>query len=406
MEMGEDTMTMNVGEASEYLEDEEDRDKVGVDRTSSRVQLPSRKRVFEDTGLAKEDLASLRRKFPFLVDFTDNFIRTQTTGDLLKMESTAMKMRMMERSTDYDDKLAMNRMSLEDDVRMVQAGEDNRWTKLHAGRFLPGMACTARKMWLTARSEVGLTGAKPVGCYDMSAVGMGGFVTNRGWCELANPSSSKISLRMFSINNCGAKVGQGKLSGAVNRDAELEDIVELGEFKVALRALRIAMSFVSPWNYSIVALENFLIQSNFCQVDIGNLTQQAQILTQFVDYVLGENSNKWRDSEPFLDTSALKGHWDSFFAARPQSSVAAKFRQKENGQQKQKQQQGGPAIPALAKRAWVDICFGWNVNKCSKQAGTCMSSRGTPLRHVCNFIADPNKPNAYCEKAHPRVGNH
>ena len=384
----------DVEEAMGYLEDEEDRE-------APRSLQPPRKRA-RDGGMTKEDIASLRRKFPFLTEFSDSFIQGQTTGDLLKMESTSIKMKMLERSTDVDDKLATNRMNLEDDMKFLPAGEDNRWTVLHPGRFLPGMACTARKMWMAARKEVGLTGYKPVGCYDMGAVGMGGFVTNKGWCELANPSSSKISIRMFSINNCGAKMSQGK-GGTSSKDGDLDDIVELGEFKVALRAMRIAASFVAPWNYSYVALENFLIQANFCQSDIGMLDKQAQILTQFVDYVLGENSNKWRDSEPFLDTNSLKGHWDSFFAARPQSGVASRSKQKEGSQNmKQKQQ----VSTSQVKRAWVDICFEWNMGKCSKAPGACLFSRGTPLRHVCNFVADRNKPNTYCEKAHARLGNH
>ena len=72
------------------------------------------------------------------------------------------------------------------------------------------MACSTKKMWTEAREQLGLTGGKPVGCYDMGSVGMGGFVTNKGWIELANPSSSKISLRMFTINNCGSKLMGGK----------------------------------------------------------------------------------------------------------------------------------------------------------------------------------------------------
>jgi len=388
--MEEEDLYRSVAEADAFLEDEEDR---------APTHPPAvRRRQQESGGISAEDLASLRKKFTFLSEFSDAFIRSQRTGDLLKMESTAIKIKLLERSTDHDDKLASNRMELENNVVKLGAAEDNRWTKLHPARFLPGMACSTKKMWVMAREELGLVGGRPVGCYDMGSVGMGGFVTNRGWCELANPGSSKISLRMFSINNCGSKMSSGKV-GRGDRDHEMEDILELGEFKVALRALRVAASFVAPWNFSFIALENFLIQCNFCNSDLAGIDRQAQILTQFVDYVLGENANKWRDGEPFLDSSALRGHWESFFAARPQSGLATKNRQKDTSSSGQKQKSG-------QKRTWVDICFEWNVGKCPKSATDCKTWRGTPLRHVCNHIADRSKPNVYCEKAHTRQGNH
>jgi len=165
----------------------------------------------------------------------------------------------------------------------------------------------------------------------MGLVGMGGFVTNLGWSKLAILESSKISLRLpedVIINNCGAKISSGKI-GRSNRDHKMEEILELGEFKVALRALRVAASFLAPWNFSFVALENFIIQSNFCNLDLVGVDRQAQILTQFVNYMLEENNNKWQDGEPFLDSSALKEHWESFCVARPQSGPANKKRQTE-----------------------------------------------------------------------------
>ena len=51
-----------------------------------------------------------------------------------------------------------------------------------------------------------MSGDKPIGSYDMGAVGMGVFVTSRGWVELHNPGSCKMSLKLFSINNCTSRV--------------------------------------------------------------------------------------------------------------------------------------------------------------------------------------------------------
>jgi hypothetical protein len=396
-------------EAMEGLEDEEDRSgQQGGSGQSKNLQEGGQKGKVGQQGLLDGDLATLKRKFPWLVDFSDSFIRAQSMEAILKMESTAMKMKLMERKQDYDDKLACNKMALGDRMVTVRAGEDNRWTLLHDGRFLAGATCSASRMWLTARERIGVAGHAPVGSYDLGAVGMGGLVTSRGWVELHNPSSCKISLRMFSINNCGARAGSYKMEG---RDSDLADIVELGEFKLALRALRVAMSFAMPWNMSVLAIENFLIQNNYCSADFGNADNPAMTLTQFVDYVLGENSNKWRDSESFLSCGDLKATWDTFFSNSPKSLMtlkAGKQQQKPTGHgqgQSQGQSQSSSFL-TLGKRKWVDICFDWNAGKCLKAQGACQSMKGTPLRHVCNWIPDKSKPNIYCEKTHIRSQFH
>ena len=224
----------------------------------------------------------------------------------------------------------------------------------------------------------------------MAAVGMGGFVTSRGWLELHNPGSSRLSLRMFSLNNCGSRAGASKSSSGLRED-ELEEIVELGEFKLAMRALRVAASFCMPWNQAFVALENFLIQSDYCHSDLSGTDRQALSLTQFVDYVLGENSKRWRDGDPFLDHSAITNAWTAFYGARTQSATK---RSKDSG--------GFNAAKKKVthKRKWIDVCFPWNAGKCLKPAGSCMSASGVPLRHVCNHVADKNKPDNYCGKDH------
>ena len=390
LELMEEDLETSTREAMEYLEEEEEREV--VDLGGQRRERGRRENTMSDG-----DLACLRRKFPFLADLSDRFVRSQTTGELLKMEATAMKLKMMEQSRDYEDRLASNKMALEDRETAIQAGVDNRWDKLHAARFLGGASCSTGKLWREAR-KISLNGEKPVGSYDMGSVGMGGFVTSKGWVELHNPSSCKLSLRLFSINNCASKAGSAA-RGSSKTDEDVDDIVELGEFKLALRTLRVAAAMVMPWNFAFVALENFLIQSNFCHSELVGVENQAKILTQFVDYVLRENSNRWRDNSSFLNTGELKATWDAFFGAKPQSQLAAKS-------SKRPSSSVADSKPKFIKRTWVDICFDYNVGKCQKAVGTCKSLKGVPLRHVCNYRADKNKPNAYCEKAHQRIGSH
>ncbi len=98
-----------------------------------------------NSGMSDSDLACLRRKFPCLADFSDQFVRSRPTETLLKIETTSLKIREMDRVRDANDKLSANKMALATNITNVEAGPDNRWTTLHPARYLPGAACTAAK---------------------------------------------------------------------------------------------------------------------------------------------------------------------------------------------------------------------------------------------------------------------
>jgi hypothetical protein len=49
---------------------------------------------------------------------------------------------------------------------------------------------------------IGLTGAAHLGNFYMRCIGLGGFVTAKGWVELAKPSFAKTPMKCFNINNC------------------------------------------------------------------------------------------------------------------------------------------------------------------------------------------------------------
>jgi hypothetical protein len=106
------------------------------------------------------------------------------------------------------------------------------------------------------------------------------------------------------------------------------------------------MMMVMPWNFSVAALEGFLINSRYCREDIGALDKQAQILTQFADYITKEKS------------------------------------------------------------AFVDICIHWNRSQCNRAAGSCTSRMGTVLRHVCDMKIDRDDPSKRCEGDHQRCTFH
>jgi len=352
--------------------------------------------------LEEGDIKALRDKFPFLKDFSDNFIRSTKYSELLKTETTAIKISEFEKGRAASSRLAANRDKLQSSYVTVKEGRDNRWDKLHEGRFLAGAGCLASKLWLRARKVIGSGGQAPIGTYDMNSIGLGGFVSKRGWVELHDPGSDVLSLRLFNINNCGQKTA----SSSGEKDQEMKDILDLGEFKLALRVAREAQSFVQPWNKSIAALDGFLHQKDFCKADLEGEDKPALVLTQFSDYVMGENANRWRAQEPFLSTGDLKGAWESFFGARPSSSLKGRTKPDSSGRQKQQrpssQGQGISKVPGY----FDDICNTYNTGRCVKPPGMCMTKSGVVLKHVCNFRADPSKPAVVCGKLHPRIFNH
>ena len=365
--------------------------------------------------LSPEDVASLRKKFKFLEDFSDNFIKNTPYESLLKTETTAIKLKEFEKGKAVSSRLSSNRDNLPSTFYSVCTGRDNRWTQLHAARFLPGIGGLSTKTWTRAREVLGTESAHPaISTYDMGSVGLGGFVSKKGWVELHDLGSDSLSLKLFNINSCGNKI-QFSVQG-VQQEAEFRDILELGEFKLALRVAREAMSFVYPWNKSISAIEGFMFQTDFCAKDLQGLDKPAQILTQFVDYVLGENADRWRAQEPFLQTGVLKAAWDAFFGSKPVSSLQ-KLKdnskrpqtQHQNQHQTQNQSQNGQTGQTGFHRYpgfFDDICRLYNYGKCVKPAGTCTTSNGIPLRHVCNYRADIKNPANVCAQSHVRISNH
>jgi hypothetical protein len=355
---------------------------------------PGTTRPVNFPGRTSEDIASLRRKFSFLKDFSDQFIQTTPLDVLPKMETTAMKLKDLERSRSSGTRLSNNRDQLSTTFYSVPQGRDNRWDILHEARFLPGACCSAGQLWNRAREVLGDRVFPAVRTYDMNAVGLGGFVSRRGWLELQDLGSDSITLKLFNINGCGNKVST-KLS---ETSEEFKDIAELGEFQLSLRVAREAMAFVYPWNKSISAIEGFLFQTDFCKQDLTGVEKPAIVLTQFVDYVFMSNSDRWRGQQPFLTTGELRGVWASFWGARPESKV----RSRQQNQRSNRKNQKFVFDPSY----FDDICRLYNLGKCVKPPGTCSTKAGVALRHVCNHKANPAKPQEVCGKTHPWIFNH
>jgi len=376
----------------------------------------------QDPGISgfSGNLDNLKRRHAFLNEYTDEDLEKYSLATLLKLEATSIKLKNLENNKAAEVKLSSNRDSLDNTYYKVQEGQDNRWSDLHDSRFLPGWGCTSQKMWSRGREVVKNNGYPAIATYDMASVGLAGHVTNQGWVALHNPGSSNLAIRMFSINNCGRRLS-GKSDD--NEDNLLADIAELGELKLAMRVLKEAITFVRPWDKSVAALDGFLYQTNYCSSDTENLEKKAELMAQFIDYVMKENSNRWKGREQFLSITELKGTWDSFFGSRPQGQLA---KAKQNQGQKQpnqkgsqSQQQGGgmggqQQVPTtLVGRFRIpqaffneDICVMYNVGKCVKAPNNCSTKTGKKLRHICNWRPFGNPSLAPCGLQHAAVFYH
>jgi hypothetical protein len=84
--------------------------------------------------ISPQDLAVFKEKFPSLMDF----LRSRTMDELLRLESTSLRIKDAERSRETEEKLAGNKSKMETKFFGVQAGRDNRWSELYPARYLPG----------------------------------------------------------------------------------------------------------------------------------------------------------------------------------------------------------------------------------------------------------------------------
>ena len=199
-----------VAHAEELLAEEASRTRM--------AQASTREATSSSFTMSMDDIASLRKRHAFLADFSDNFIRNTAIGDLMKIETTAIKLKEVEKSKDAADRLALNKSALTSTIITVPEARDNRWNLLHPARFLGGAGCSATRLWLAARENLGLTGHPPLGNYDMGAVGLAGHVSAKGWVELHNLAGSKLSIKLFNINNCGSRAGPKKSSAEEEYD--------------------------------------------------------------------------------------------------------------------------------------------------------------------------------------------
>ena len=87
-ELEEEVLTANLNRARADFQDEHIRSKAGFNSNPD----PASRSYGGGSGISAEDLVSLRKKFKFLEDFSDQFIRSTPYEALLKTETTALKL--------------------------------------------------------------------------------------------------------------------------------------------------------------------------------------------------------------------------------------------------------------------------------------------------------------------------
>ena len=346
--------------------------------------------------------------------------------------------------------MAKTLASLRENPTSVAAGLDDRSQVLHPARFLGGAACPAKKLWREAREAMPLEGYPPLANYDLTSIGLGGCVTTRGFKEIHNPGSPHLTLKLFSSSNMGSSTAATKRLTLADNDSSISigdsmrEVSDLNELRLAVRAMCRAAQLILPWNMSFNAIDGFLQSSNYAYADLNGRSNRAQILTDFINYVLGLNAAAWVQKDDFLTSGEIKTIWSEWFGSRPASLLAVAAMERTNdgtrfsggggsqgasgyggssfrggrgrgrGMNRSNNQIGHQNTPnagnfttppptinqAGQSPQQQQICRRFNYGNCPNSAATCALPSGTKLHHKCDAVkANGN----VCNGGHPRI---
>jgi hypothetical protein len=119
-------------------------------RRQAHIPIPVQADPADGKKISTADLAVLKGRFPHLADFSDSFLMSRTTDELLRIESTSMKLRDAERSRDVEDRLHANKTALA--TKTVKSWPE--WTT-------DGISCTRQGFWGAQPVQPKSCGARP-----------------------------------------------------------------------------------------------------------------------------------------------------------------------------------------------------------------------------------------------------
>ena len=367
-------------------------------------------------GLSDAAIVFIRQKFLNLNDFPDHIIRDMDFQTIHQLNVSIAAQADAKKKSEPEDRVSQNLEELKRKPVVVQAGTDDRNSQLHSSRFLGGPVCSNRILWQKAREVLGEKGVEPLANFDLGSVGLGGHVTTRGWIELHDPSSTNLTLKLFNIKNVSNTTRSlqhftlADSDGILNTGESLSDITDLDAFKTAMRAAEVAQMFALPWNHSILAINGFLLSSDYCVKDLAGRSNRVAILTDFVNYVLKQNAANWQSGGDFLTNTEVALHWSHWFG----TNAASKITLKEDKPHQQQHKGRSSSLPSrhdkkgygrqdrgssTPRKSTQEYCRRYNAGVCPNAAATCATAAGTKLIHACEELVN-GKP---CGKEHPKI---
>ena len=89
----------------------------------AHIAAPVRDPGLEHAGrISPQDLLVLKERFPMLCQFSDEFLQSRSMDELLRIESTSLRVKDAERTRENEDKLSQNKLGLDTKFYEVQAG--------------------------------------------------------------------------------------------------------------------------------------------------------------------------------------------------------------------------------------------------------------------------------------------
>jgi len=103
------------------------------------------------------DIAAARRALPYLHDQPDDYLRSQSYGDLVGANATLAKKADQNSALAAQDRrrMALNFRELKAKPIRIEASWDDidSLSQLHPARFIQGPTCSLKKLWQTARGN-------------------------------------------------------------------------------------------------------------------------------------------------------------------------------------------------------------------------------------------------------------
>jgi hypothetical protein len=103
---------------------------------------------------------------------------------------------------------------------------------------------------------------------------------------------------------------------AGDKPDSLKEFESIQEFKMAMAKLDGAYQKVMPWNLAFKTLHNFLILTNFGELDFPQKSSRLTLLANFVDETLRGNARNGEEKKCFFSSQDLAVRWTTGLARK------------------------------------------------------------------------------------------